>query len=242
MSNPYVDAVAADLPIHWWRMEETSGSTVEDSAGNLDGTVVGASLDHPSATDNLGSAVSFDGVDDYIETNYTPNDTDLSNGASVELWVYQDTNVGSGDQFAFGSWGEPRFYIGDAQANGYQVGFGDAFANDAAFSRDGWHYLAFTNDGQLTRVYRDAVEVYTFSSSWSGSNSNTAHIGRVNGDGREFGGTIDEVAIYDYALSPSRIQAHYDAAFATEDPANLQATVDGDTVSLSWDASPLVPA
>ena len=26
------------------------------------------------------------------------------------------------------------------------------------------------------------------------------------------------------------------------DPANLQATVDGDTVSLSWDASPLVPA
>ena len=26
------------------------------------------------------------------------------------------------------------------------------------------------------------------------------------------------------------------------DPANLAATVDGDTVSLSWDASPLVPA
>ena len=41
----YADEVLADNPVHYARLEETSGSVVADEVGDNDGDVIGANLD-----------------------------------------------------------------------------------------------------------------------------------------------------------------------------------------------------
>lgn len=206
----YRDEVLADNPIHYWRLEETSGSTVADEVGSNDGTVYGANLD-VSGPDNLGSAAKFDGTDDWIDTGYIPSDSDLGGGGAVEYWAYfrQD------DSYAVGSWGDPRLYLGANNSGEIQAGYGSSFQAGGTMPLNEWVHLAMRYSGSRVYVYLNASEVTLFNTSFSGSNSNTFGIGQVNDNGRWLDGFVDEVAIYDYDLSASRIQAHYDAAFTS---------------------------
>lgn len=70
--------------IAWWRLNETEGSTVTDSVGTSHGTMYGTTpIIHPQ----LSSALSFDGVDDYVEI---PHSSALNVGTgdfSIFAWV-----------------------------------------------------------------------------------------------------------------------------------------------------------
>ena len=84
----------------------------------------------------------------------------------------------------------------------------------------GWHHIAFVRDatGANIDLYIDGA----LDSSLVGGNtttvtSNWAEIGRQIGGTQNAGrivADIDELAIYNSALSASQIQAHFDAAFA----------------------------
>src|SRR5580765_5800693 len=79
----YLDEVLADNPIAYYRFEETSGTTANDTTGNSNnGTYTnGVLIDQPSAA-NLGRAARFDGIDDYVSTPRT-----VSTNFTLELWI-----------------------------------------------------------------------------------------------------------------------------------------------------------
>ena len=57
-----------------------------------------------------------------------------------------------------------------------------------------------------------------------------------------FNGAIDEVAIYDHALTPERIQAHYAAATAASAGPILGISVAGGKIILTWSGGTLQSA
>jgi len=65
-STPYSVAVAADSPIAWWRLGESSGTNAADSSGNSrDGTYAGTpTLGAPGYTRDGNTAVTFNGTTD----------------------------------------------------------------------------------------------------------------------------------------------------------------------------------
>ena len=83
------------------------------------------------------------------------------------------------------------------------------------FDRTAWHHLALTHDGAAYRVYLDGVVAGTVALSGPlvASPSQPFCIGHGNGSapGLYFDGLIDEVKVYDRALSGDQIAARYQA-------------------------------
>ena len=73
---------------------------VTDSTGNQDGTNNGAS---GSATGGLiGGRYVFDGVNDYIDSNWNNAQNDNKGGFSVSLWIKSSTSKSGGEEYVFG--------------------------------------------------------------------------------------------------------------------------------------------
>ena len=78
----------------------------------------------------------------------------------------------------------------------------------AALAVDTWTHLALTYDGATLRLYVNGVQVA--SQARTGNLVTSANPLQIGGDsifGQYFQGSIDEVRIYNQALSPSEIQA-----------------------------------
>ncbi|MBX3744001.1 MAG: LamG domain-containing protein [Verrucomicrobiae bacterium] len=105
---------------------------------------------------------------------------------------------------------------------------------------DQWVHLAGSYDGTHWRLYRNGVEV---ASAASGTGALRVPRGdwaigsSGNGWADHFAGGIDEVAIYNRALSPARILAHYQAATQAGTP-EIRITIarDANGVVLTWPA------
>ena len=242
----YADEVLADSPLSYWRMEETSGTSIADEQAARNGSLTGGNL---NVSGQVGSGLSLDGVDDHAAVGLVPSnmgavtvegivkyESSTDDGGQI-LCCDSTTGAARGWQFRIDTTGGALTFI--KILNGVVSLSGTTNLQDGEF-----HHLVGTYDGSELRVYVDGVSENSDAATGAITGDATAlQIGRNPRASQEYlGGVVDEVAFYDYALSAARIQAHYDAAFATEDPANLAATVSGDTVSLSWDASPLVSA
>ena len=193
----------------WWKLDEAEGNEAHDSSGNnLIGTLVGDPKWQPSGG-KFGGALKFDGVDDYVETNYA---TDLPTW-TVAVWVnspavpssevptgpvHRNKNYHINWNHSFDDF---RGAAGVQVSNTwYAASFGDLKDNT-------WHHLAATYDGEDFKAYKDGVLI-TNNSTPSGtpdSENTTMKLGRHSLYGDHFAGTIDDVRIYSYALSQADI-------------------------------------
>ena len=222
--NPYSAAVLADSPVAYWRLGEAAGTTLVDELSTYNGTYFGATL---GATGLLvggtDTAADFDGSDDYALVDGYAD----SAAFSVELWAEWDTTPGSnpglvharpagtnatsGADKSIGLWLEG----GTGKVWG-RVITGDGFQHDlpktaTATSKQVPFHVVLTFDGSNIRLYLDGSEAITPVSTAVSSMSDWSRVifgsqGTENWDGR-----LDEVALYSFALSPARIEAHYNA-------------------------------
>eukprot|EP00898_Chlorokybus_atmophyticus_P008876 jgi/Chlat1/8990/Chrsp94S08279 len=105
--------------------------------------------------------------------------------------------VGNGWNLYTDAGGVARFAIGQNNKD---------FAASKILFRDKWHHLAGTYDGEYVRVYVDGVE--GASVRYEGAKLDTngpIYIG--GGDYDRFIGLLDEVKIWDFALSPEQVRA-----------------------------------
>jgi hypothetical protein len=105
-----------------------------------------------------------------------------------------------------------------------------------------WIHLIGTYDGVNWRLYRNGVLVATQA---SGTGALPVDLGdwaigsTGNGWADPFAGSVDEVAIYDYALSSSQVLAHYKAGTVAP---NLSINRSGANVIVTWPYGPLYQA
>ena len=195
---------------------EGSGTTTIDLSGNNNH---GTLYNGPTWVDGkVGKALRFDGVDDYVIAS--ANGVSLgSNPRSIIIWINPSTSTNLYGIVGYGSGNctGKQFYIGRRNDVMFTFWGGCADYNfpDDVYSNE-WSFLAITFDGAYIRGYKNGL--------LSGSVSrpiNTPSISKViigaksDNDGASFGekfpGLIDEVRIYNRALSDAEIKALYEA-------------------------------
>lgn len=78
----------------------------------------------------------------------------------------------------------------------------------------GWNHLVCTYDGTDGKIYLNGKEVYSASNlSGNITNDSGLRIGRTANDLYPLGGKIDDVRIYNYALSPAQVQKVYNQGY-----------------------------
>lgn len=234
----YSAEVLSDNPVGYWRFEEISGSTVEDSAGNNDGTVIGANLDHDSGFVGLGSGVSFDGTNDQIEIAATPSLRGF-NDYTLEFWVRDDLAnsdpAGVISQRGGSSSGESNFsvFLHSSELT-WDVAGGSNTRRVTSYTvpQGQWVYIVLTREGSTGTLYVDGSQhsSYSVASNAVPSSDYPTTFGWLQDNTSGWlSGAMDEVAIYNYALPASRVQAHWDARNAAGSSSGVIAT-GGDNV------------
>jgi len=222
----YSALVLADAPAAYWRMDETTGTTMADATtngnnGHYDGIVL---LGQPGPLAPDGStAVGFDGATGGASV---PSSTSLqTNWVTIELWInkrahsdygfYVVKNVVSGGGSSSG-W----FELLNSHNNGrleFRV-TGDVdpvLVSTATLELNRWYYVAATYDGVVAKLYIDGKLDGTLAAVVSpAQNGDPLYIAR-RADGFFSNAQLAEVAIYPKALSAERIAAHWQAASAT---------------------------
>jgi len=220
-SNPNQDDYDVPIPefVSYWKFDEGIETYALDSVDANDGTVYGATW----TTGKMGGALSFDGVDDYI---LIPRSLSLEPSSNITLGCWINANVQS-DGAIIGKLLSDNFYYSYilSISNG-KLTFG--VCNDEADCSpsvefdyttyyNSWHHIVGTYDGASAKLYVDGLLVSSGNYDKNIGYSNApVHIGIIrfppdnpNGIWGPFNGIIDEVAIYNRALSEKEIQQYY---------------------------------
>lgn len=191
---------------------------------NNDGAVSGASLAN-DRNSTANSAYSFDGTNDKI----TLSGAGLNNANyTYTAWVYVNANPTNGNGMAIlsigNAGGDQTIFLGN-NYGGTITGFtGLSYQTTApvtvASSTTGslpsvgtWYHLAFTRDNSNVTLYVNGAQVDQDATSANALYNGTvnAKIGTRSTDIQWFNGRVDDVRIYDRALSDCEVLATYNA-------------------------------
>jgi hypothetical protein len=206
--------------------DENMGLTAFDGSGrNHHGTIAGAER----VSGKIGGALRFDGVDDWV-TVADAAALDLSSAMTLEAWVNPATAGGWRTVVLKEGAGNMAYelYANNpdvARPAAYFTTPGGAIrgiTGTSAMSANTWSHLAVTYDGANMRLYVNGALVRTVARTGAIlATSGPLHIGGNEVWGGEwFAGLIDEVRIYNRALSASEIQADMSGSTLPEPPAN----------------------
>jgi len=212
-------AVVTDGLVSWWKFDETIGTNAADSQGSNDGTLTnGPAWTTTTAGAASSGALSFDGTDDYVSVP-DDNSLDLTAALTVEVWIKptadqtnasvniidKDSITGYRLQFE-----KTTNIIEFSVGNGTQQRFWSA---NGSITPGSWHHVAMTLSGGTLRGYINSIEV----GSLTGIGAITANgidlaIGAYrDGNAEFFKGVIDDVRIYDRALTADEIETNFNA-------------------------------
>ncbi|MBA7610450.1 hypothetical protein ES703_17658 [subsurface metagenome] len=193
--------------VGWWKLDETSGLTAADSSdyGN-DGTLTNMVGDEWT-TGQIGGALAFDGDNDAI-TGIGNNPTGTF---TVAAWA-KDTSGGDNWRVLYSAEQEIWFGVDNeaSPAIWIDVGGDGNGAQTAAgtWTLDTWHYIAGTFDGTTVHIYLDGVDMpITVYGTPNNPKAKAAVIGAWSKkpSDENWGGAIDDVRIYNRALSEEEI-------------------------------------
>jgi len=225
--------------VGWWVMNEATGRTIYDLSGNGNhGTLEG---DTHWVAGKYGSCLSFDGDGDYVDVDNNPYQTSniFSSGLSFSVWIKspfaKDNNrrsiVGGGGANHFYSAGGIYVYTGsDYTYAAMEIYRGDYYtaSTDGVINLtpDNWYHIVgvYNSLSNQVEIYLNGVNEVNTSVSESGTtyDPDNFYIGRNprSSFNPTFNGLIDNVMVFDRALSAEEIQALYTDPFQMfEEPA-----------------------
>jgi hypothetical protein len=195
---------------NWWKFDEGTGTIAHDFAGTNNGTIYGATW----TTGKIAGALSFNGTSNYVGCGSGASNYD---NITVSAWMKTSANgVLVSNRYNSGSYGtwytlsSTGIEIGDNSQGGYRsVTFNASTLNGL------WHHIVYTKDGTSHAIYVDGSLDRSFTSNADISWSQPLYIGkrwnRTSNIGW-FNGIIDDVRIYNRALSAGEVAQLYEEA------------------------------
>jgi len=191
--------------VAYWKLDEAEGDIAHDSVGDCNGVLYGGPIWEPN-DGRIDGALRLDGVDDCVATPFVLNPADRP--FSIFAWV----KGGAPGQVVISQIGCLDWLSADPAEGKLMTGLtppAGRFAPPPLVSEfiitDGaWHRIGFVWDGSQRILYVDDVEVAKDTQAGLGSADGGLYIGAgKNLDaGSFFSGLIDDVRIYDRAVTP----------------------------------------
>lgn len=202
--------------------EEGSGKKVIDASGLGNHGIIKGAVRVPDG--RYGQALQFDGVNDWVTVKDNPS-LDLSTGMTLEAWVHplSETKGGNtvilkqaskGEVYALYSAEDsdlPASYISDGDYHGV--------TGSNRLPVNTWSHLVATYDGNYQRLYVNGVKVAE--SAQKASIQQSKGKLRIGGNSlwkEYFHGYIDEVRIYNRALSAKEVNSNLATAISVSNP------------------------
>src|SRR6516164_3405370 len=217
-----------------YSFDEGSGTTVTDASGNgNNGTITGATW---STAGKYGKALSFNGSNAVV-TIPDAASLHLSTGMTLEAWVNPSTvNANYRDVIYKGN---DNFYLEATSSHSSRPDAGmiaggtyaDAFGT-AALAANTWSFLTETYDGSTLRLYVNGTQVA--STAHTGTIATSTNPLQIGGDsiyGQYFAGLIDEVRVYNVALTAAQIQTDQATPISSSGPPSQPGTLTATAVS-----------
>jgi acyl-CoA thioesterase-1 len=194
--------------IAYWKLDETEGDIAHDSVTDCNGTLIGEPLWQPVGGIEAG-ALQFDGIDDYISTDFVLNPADGS--FSAFAWI----KGGAPGQVVLSQTDGANWLSSDPSEGKFMTELIPPttrsplppLVSETRITDGNWHHIGFVWDGSHRTLYVDDVVVAEdVQKNLAGSN-NGLYIGADKnlGAGTFFSGLIDDIRIYNVALFPAQI-------------------------------------
>jgi len=206
------ETFVTDGLVSYWTFDNVAGKKVEDDWGNNDGTIVGA----PQTVDGkIRKALKFDGSDDNINMG-NPDDLNFGEGGySIEAWI--KTNNDGPIITKMQSSNERGWYnrVADGKLhNRLQVDNGNSGESTSNVSDDNWRHTltVIDREGGRQQVYIDGTlegNPQIADVVGSVSSERDVVIGSYHDGQVYFNGIIDEVRIYNRALSEAEVRKNF---------------------------------
>ncbi|MDO8474223.1 MAG: LamG domain-containing protein [bacterium] len=194
-----------------WKMD---GNAKDSTPNSNHGTVTGATL----TTDRKGQtnkAYSFNGTTNYVSVP-TSSSLQITGSVSISVWVNAATQAGDVRIVNKESAADTDGYALGLASNNIAGKIGDGtncyLNSTSAVSTGAWNHLVMTGDGVTMKMYINGVQISQTKSCGSvASNTSILAIGARYSATQFFTGSIDDVRIYNRALSATEVLALYES-------------------------------
>jgi RHS repeat-associated protein len=214
-TSAYADAVFADSPSAYWRLDEGAGATSawDWSGSSRTATYSGGyTLGASGALADLDTAVRLDGLTGLASV---PGISLANTSFTLEAWAKRDS-INTYDWIIGQGSGTTHqgLHFGFRNTNQFTCAFWSNDLNTPIYTDTDWHHWACTYNAATRdrRIYRDGVLVASDTAAANYAGTGTLQIGNAPPIAGPYAGTIDEVAIYPSALSQAQVSAHHAAA------------------------------
>lgn len=215
--NWFLLCPASDL-VGSWQFNETSGDTAHDSSAYSNH---GTLFNGPVWTGD--GKLQFDGVDDYVEVSDSSS-LAFTNQITLSAWIMltednlrfmkiviqpaNDTSADPWENYCLDLRRKnPRFSLSSGLAGSWTGAYDTTW--NSPITVGAWYHLAGTYDGSMMILYVNGLPTQTKTGSLTiGNNVLPLYMGSAQGT-NGFGGMLDEVRIYNRALTPTEIQDLY---------------------------------
>ena len=203
-----------------WKFDEGAGTTTADTVGVNNGVLNSFNFNSVSGWRSgsdcvSGGCLQFDGADDYVNAGSSAN-LNITDAFTIEAWI-KTSNVNksyqgivrqgatqNGIHFMFENTGGT--VAGWMRLNGVWVGM----AHSPALANNVWYHVVLVYDGASSVVYTNGIKGTPFVQSGTITGFDTSALMISQSPyGGSFVGMIDEVRIYNAALTASAISEDY---------------------------------
>jgi hypothetical protein len=202
--------------VAWWRFDDFDGSIISDSSGNgnigslVGNSVIGSNFGH------LGDGLELPGANDIVVVPDSPSLDTISNGLTICLWQNSNSANGVGGSIIgkrIAGSDDAWQLTGDNGGLHFMIwigGVGTAISKPASNVIGSWSHSCATFDGNQMKLYSDSL--FVGSKALIGSidiTNDPVHIGRSYSSSYAYNGKLDDVMVFNKALSQGEITALY---------------------------------
>lgn len=190
-------------PVVYYKFDEGVGtSSINDSSGNgFTGTMNGSMTNNNWVPGKYGTALDFDGVNDYVSANYN-----VGTAMSVSFWVNPDrVNNNQDTMFTWDQTYARSIMFYSSRWNFYDAGVIDIWPTTPTPTVGEWHFVSanFVSGGNAY-LYIDGILVGSQTGIGTPTTS-SLNIGGASVSSSYFDGRIDDLKVYNYPRTQVQI-------------------------------------
>lgn len=215
------ELTAGNPPVAYWDFDDSqqlSGDSILDAFENITGTFISndSGVDKILSNSLIGNSLTFNGIGDYIEV---PNNSYInftSDQFTVMTWIYVEEN-GYADDYGIlclgpTDWNNNPYILtlDDQNVISFRInnGLGLNYLEGGTAYEKTWMHIVGTYDGATMRLFQNGMEINNspLTGNILDNLIDNFNIGkRCGSDNRYFKGAMDEIGLFDRALTSNEI-------------------------------------